>query len=43
VVARGSGGAIRHLIYDIAYFVMEQKILRGIRERAQRHHRGAAG
>lgn len=39
LLARGSGGAVGHAIFDIAHFVMEQKMLRGIRDRAERQHR----
>ena len=35
LLARGSGGAVGHAAFDIAHFVMEQKMLRGIRDRAQ--------
>lgn len=36
LLARGSGGAVGHALFDIPHFVMEQKMLRGIRDRAQR-------
>lgn len=36
LVVRGSGGAVGHAWFDIAHFVMEQKMMRGIRDRAQR-------
>lgn len=36
LIARGSGGAAGHFWFDIPHFVMEQKMLRGIAERAQR-------
>jgi hypothetical protein len=35
LVARGSGGAVGHAVFDIPHFVMEQKMMRGIRDRAQ--------
>lgn len=34
LLVRGSGGAVGHALFDIAHFVMEQKMLRGIRDRA---------
>lgn len=39
LLARGSGGAVGNVLFDIPHFVMEQKMLRGIRARAQRAHR----
>jgi hypothetical protein len=39
LLARGSGGAVGNAAFDIPHFVMEQKMLRGIRDRAQ----GASG
>ncbi|MGE5695459.1 MAG: hypothetical protein ACM4D3_09555 [Candidatus Sericytochromatia bacterium] len=36
LLARGSGGAVGTAAFDIAHFVMEQKMLRGIRDRVQR-------
>lgn len=36
LLARGSGGAVGTATFDIPHFVMEQKMLRGIRDRAQR-------
>ncbi len=36
LIARGSGGAVGHAGFDIVHFAMEQKMLRGIRNRA--HH-----
>lgn len=41
LLVRGSGGAIGHPAFDIAHFVMEQTMMRGIRDRAQRHRRDA--
>ncbi len=38
LLARGSGGAVGNATFDIPHFVMEQKMLRGIRDRAQRRH-----
>ncbi|MBV9091890.1 MAG: hypothetical protein JO044_18595 [Mycobacteriaceae bacterium] len=35
LLARGSGGAVGVATFDIPQFVMEQKMLRGIRDRAQ--------
>jgi hypothetical protein len=35
LLARGSGGAVGNATFDIPHFVMEQKMLRGIRDRAQ--------
>ncbi|GAT08128.1 hypothetical protein H7I77_03745 [Mycolicibacterium novocastrense] len=35
LLVRGSGGAAGHALFDIVHFVMEQKMLRGIRDRAQ--------
>ena len=36
LLVRGSGGAVGHFVFDIAHFVMEQKMLRGICARAER-------
>lgn len=36
LLVRGSGGVCGHPVFDIAHFVMEQKMMRGIRDRAQR-------
>jgi hypothetical protein len=36
LLARGSGGAVGHAAFDIPHYVMEQKMLRGIRDRAER-------
>jgi hypothetical protein len=35
LLARGCGGAVGHVSFDVPHFVMEQKMLRGIRDRAQ--------
>ena len=35
LLARGCGGAVGNATFDIPHFVMEQKMLRGIRDRAQ--------
>lgn len=39
LLVRGSGGAVGHALFDIPHFVMEQKMMRGIRVRAQHAHR----
>lgn len=39
LLARTSGGAVGHAAFDIAHFVMEQKMMRGIRDRARQTHR----
>ncbi|WP_284228145.1 hypothetical protein [Mycobacterium antarcticum] len=39
LVVRGSGGPTGHVSFDIPHFVMEQKMLRGIRDRAERFRR----
>ena len=36
LLARGCGGAVGHITFDVPHFVMEQKMLRGIRDRASR-------
>lgn len=36
LIVRGSGGAAGHAWFDVAHFVMEQKMMRGIRKRARR-------
>nr|WP_090280528.1 hypothetical protein [Mycolicibacterium komanii]CRL76637.1 hypothetical protein CPGR_04551 [Mycolicibacterium komanii] len=41
LLVRGSGGAVGHALFDVAHFVMEQKMLRGIRDRA--HDEAAKG
>lgn len=35
LVVRGSGGAVGHAAFDILHFVMERKMILGIRDRAQ--------
>lgn len=35
LLVRGSGGAVGHVSFDVPHFVMEQKMMRGIRDRAQ--------
>ncbi len=39
LLVRGSGNAVGHAVFDIAHFVMEQKMMRGIRERAHQTRR----
>ncbi|OBG19868.1 hypothetical protein A5765_01575 [Mycolicibacterium celeriflavum] len=39
LLIRGSGGAVGRTAFDIPHFVMEQKMMRGIRDRAQQTHR----
>ena len=39
LVARGSGGAVGHVTFDMAHFVMEQRMMRGIRDRAEQMRR----
>lgn len=39
LIARGSGGAVGHAGFDIIHFFMEQKMLRGIRNRAHQSRR----
>lgn len=39
LLVRGSGGAVGHALFDIPHFVMEQKMMRGIRDRAQNAYR----
>ncbi len=39
LIARGSGGAVGHVAFDVPHFVMEQKMMRGIRDRAQKMRR----
>lgn len=39
LIARGSGGAVGHAGFDIVHFLMEQKMMRGIRNRAQQTRR----
>lgn len=35
LLIRGSGGVVGHAGFDIPHFIMEQKMMRGIRDRAQ--------
>jgi len=39
LLVRGSGGAVGHAAFDIPHFVMEQKMMRGIRHRAEQTRR----
>jgi hypothetical protein len=39
LLVRGTGGAIGHPAFDVAHSVMEQKMMRGLREWAQRQRR----
>lgn len=39
LLARGSGGAVGHVWFDLPHFVMEQKMLRGIARRVHRQRR----
>ena len=39
LLVRGSGGAVGHAVFDVPHFVMEQKMMRGIRARAQETYR----
>jgi len=39
LLVRGNGGAIGHPAFDVTHFVMEQKMMRGIRDRAERQRR----
>jgi hypothetical protein len=36
LVVRGSGGAVGHASFDVPHYIMESKMLRGIRSRAER-------
>jgi hypothetical protein len=42
LIARGSGGPVGHAAFDVPHFVMEQKMLRGIKTRSERRE-GASG
>ena len=42
LLVRGSGGPVGHAAFDIPHFVMEQKMMRGIRDRAQEAYRAQA-
>jgi hypothetical protein len=35
LLVRGSGGAVGHAIFDVLHFIMERKMLKGIRRRAE--------
>ena len=39
LLVRGSGGAVGHVAFDIPHFLMEQKMMRGIRHRAEQTSR----
>lgn len=39
LLVRGSGGVVGRIWFDVPHFVMEQKMMRGISERAQRSWR----
>lgn len=39
LVARSSGGEVGHFVFDVVHFVMEQKMLRSIRHRAEQTFR----
>lgn len=39
LVVRGSGGVVGRAVFDIPHFVMEQKMMRGIRHRAEQTRR----
>jgi hypothetical protein len=39
LIVRGSGGAVGHAAFDIPHFVMEQKMMRGLRKRAEQTRR----
>jgi hypothetical protein len=39
LLARGSGGPVGRLMFDVPHFVMEQKMMRGIRDRAEQSRR----
>jgi hypothetical protein len=41
LLVRGSGGAVGHMWFDLPHFVMEQKMMRGIRDRAEKTRRDA--
>ncbi len=42
LLVRGSGGVVGHAAFDIPHFVMEQKMMRGIRDRAEETYRQQA-
>ena len=35
LLVRGTGGAVGRAVFDVPHFVMEQKMMRGIRHRAE--------
>jgi hypothetical protein len=39
LIVRGSGGAVGHAAFDIAHFVMERKMMHGVRHRAEQMRR----
>jgi hypothetical protein len=39
LIARGSVGVVGHVAFDVPHFVMEQKTMRGIRDRAEQMRR----
>jgi hypothetical protein len=39
LLVRGTGGAVGHAVFDVPHFVMEQKMMRGIRHRAEQMSR----
>jgi hypothetical protein len=39
LIVRGIGGAFGHSWFDVPHFVMEQKMMRGIRDRAEKTRR----
>ncbi|MGB3356371.1 MAG: hypothetical protein WBB00_26865, partial [Mycobacterium sp.] len=41
LLVRGSGGAVGNPAFDIPHFVMEQKMMRGVRARAEQTRRDA--
>ena len=43
LLVRGSGGLVGHAGFDVAHFIMEQKMMRGIRRRAERLWRESSG
>ena len=40
LIIRSSGGAVGMAIFDLAHFVMEQKMMRGLNTRAEAHAGG---
>jgi hypothetical protein len=43
LIVRGSGGLVGHASFDLVHFAMEQKMMRGIRERAERRDQRTSG